>query len=137
MEDEQRPDEQGKPNEVEEKSHMDFYNIVNMSKAFRKWDEGHPTTIPDFQKWQLRSWFAMAQQLAMISTRLSEIAVGHKGLATAVGMASATLIRQDERNTVTESEYITQLMDDYGLTEKDTLSSFIQALKDEEAEGEE
>lgn len=60
----------------------DYYNIAQMTKAFRAYDEktgqsGSRSTI-DIEMWQARAMFAIAQQLSIISAHLGTITKGIK-----------------------------------------------------------
>ena len=59
-----------------------FYNIGEMTRAFRKFDEdtgrsGQRGTL-EIEMWQARAMFAIAQQLAVISAHLGTITKGIK-----------------------------------------------------------
>ena len=60
----------------------DFYNIAQLTKAFRQWDDRQAgrdqLDIEGAQIWQARAMLAMAQQLSVISAHLGTITKGVK-----------------------------------------------------------
>lgn len=65
MSDEQKPDNGSS-------SDMIFYNVLNMSEAFRKWEKEHQQ-VPEVQRWQLKMSLALVQQLTMINVHIQKI----------------------------------------------------------------
>jgi len=107
----------------------DFYNVINMTKAFREFDKtsGTPNEV---QKWQVRCMLGILQQLTMVAGRLHALVSAQ----TDSNVVSGKLADALNVTAVSQSEILQQLVSDYDMDPGDTIASLILEVRKDEAE---